>query len=137
MTAFVDTSAFYAAADRGDASHECAKAALAAQDVLVTSDHILVETWTLLRHRLGRTAAERFWAGVRAGAVAVEPVGTADLETAWTMGDAFAEQDFSIVDRTSFAVMLRLGVHRAVSLDDDFAIFRFGPRRDRAFEVLR
>lgn len=137
MTAFVDTSAFYAAADRGDASHERAKAALAVQDVLVTSDHVLVETWTLLRHRLGRAAAERFWAGVRAGAVAVEPVGTADLEAAWAMGEAFADQDFSIADRTGFAVMLRLGVHRAVSLDGDFAIFRFGPRRDRAFEVLR
>ena len=33
--------------------------------------------------------------------------------------------------------MRRLGVQRAVSLDDDFAIFRFGPRRERAFEVLR
>jgi hypothetical protein len=42
----------------------------------------------------------------------------------------------SIVDRTSFSVMLRLGVHRAASLDHDFAVFRFGPRRDRSFEVL-
>lgn len=137
MMAFVDTSALYAAADRGDMSHERAKAALAAQDALVTSHHVLVETWMLLRHRLGRAAAERFWAGIRSGAVAVEPVGTADLEAAWSMGEAFADQDFSIVDRTSFAVMLRLGVQRAVSLEDDFAIFRFGPRRERAFEVLR
>lgn len=64
-------------------------------------------------------------------------MGTVDLESAWAMGEAFADKDFSIVDRTSFAIMLRLGVHRAISLDDDFAIFRFGPRRDRAFEVLR
>ncbi len=33
--------------------------------------------------------------------------------------------------------MERLGVHRAVTFDDDFAVYRFGPRRDRAFEVLR
>jgi hypothetical protein len=26
---------------------------------------------------------------------------------------------------------------RAIGLGADFAIFRFGPRRDRAFEVLR
>lgn len=136
-TAFVDTSAFYAAADRGDASHDRARSLLSEQDALVTSDHVLVESWTLLHHRLGRAAAERFWAGIRSGAVAVEPVGTADLETAWAMGDAFADQDFSIVDRTSFAVMQRLGVHRAVSFDADFAVYRFGPRRDRAFEVLR
>jgi len=41
------------------------------------------------------------------------------------------------VDRTSFAVMRRLGLERAASLDDDFAIFRFGPNRRRAFTVVR
>jgi len=41
------------------------------------------------------------------------------------------------VDRTSFAVMERLGVHRAASFDDDFAVYRFGPRRSKAFEVVR
>lgn len=137
MTAFVDTSAFYAAADRGDASHERARIVLSGVDGLVTSDHVLVETWTLIRHRLGRPAAERFWAGIRAGAAMVELVGAADLEAAWAMGEDFADQDFSIVDRTSFAVMLRLGVHRAATFDDDFAVFRFGRRRERAFEVLR
>ncbi|MEJ7747656.1 MAG: hypothetical protein WKF56_00010 [Candidatus Limnocylindrales bacterium] len=40
------------------------------------------------------------------------------------------------MDRTSFAVMRRLGVHRAASFDSDFAVFRFGPRRDQAFEVI-
>jgi len=33
--------------------------------------------------------------------------------------------------------MHRLGVLRVASFDNDFAVFRFGPRRDRAFEVLR
>jgi predicted nucleic acid-binding protein len=41
------------------------------------------------------------------------------------------------VDRTSFAVMLRLGVHRVASFDDHFAVFRFGPGRRLAFEVVR
>lgn len=137
MTVYVDTSAFYAAADRGDRSHERARTLLSSGDDLLTSDHVLVESWTLLRHRLGRTAAERFWAGIRAGASAIETVGPADLETAWAIGQSFADQDFSLVDRTSFAVMQRLGVLRVTSFDDDFAVFRFGPRRDRAFEVLR
>jgi len=137
MTAFVDTSAFYAAADRGDVGHERAKELLAAQAGLVTSDHVLAETWTLLRHRLSRTAAMTFWSGLRAGVAAMEIVGAADLETAWSIGEAFPDQDFSLVDRTSFAVMQRIGVHRVVSFDDDFAIFRFGLRRERAFEILR
>lgn len=33
--------------------------------------------------------------------------------------------------------MERLGVHRAAPFDDDFAVYRFGPRRSRAFEVVR
>ena len=61
----------------------------------------------------------------------------ADLEVAWSIGQAFPDQDFSIVDRTSFAVMERLGVLRAASFDADFAVYRFGLRRERAFEILR
>lgn len=136
MTLFVDTSAFYAAADSGDRSHSRATEVLGGGDALLTTDHVLVESWILIRHRLGRGAAERFWSTVRGGASAVESVGPADLEAAWTIGERFPDQDFSIVDRTSFAVMERLGVHRAASFDRDFAVYRFGPGRRQAFEVL-
>jgi hypothetical protein len=71
----------------------------------VTTDHVLVETWFLLGHRLGPAAAERFWEALRAGAALVEPVGAADLEVAFSIGLDFPDQDFSIVDRTGFAVM--------------------------------
>lgn len=123
-------------ADRGDSVHQRAKAALRSGERFLTTDHILVETWTLLHVRLGRAVADRFWAGIRSGAAELEHVGPADLELAWAIGEAFPDQDFSIVDRTSFAVMQRLGIHRVVSFDSDFAIYRFGPRRERAFEVL-
>ena len=136
-TLFVDSSAWYAAADKNDRSHRRAVEILGAGDELLTSDHILVETWLLLRHRLGRPAAERFWGGLRAGAAELEPVGIADLEAAWAIGETFPDQDFSFVDRTSFALMLRLGIRRAASFDEDFAIFRFGRGRKEAFEVLR
>jgi len=135
VTLFVDSSAFYAAADRGDKSHTRATRLLGSGESLVTSDHVLVESWLLIHHRLGRSAAERYWAAVRGGAVAVEPIGAADLAAAWAIGQAFADQDFSIVDRTSFAVMERLGLVRAATFDSDFAVYRFGPRRERAFEI--
>lgn len=61
----------------------------------------------------------------------------ADLEAAWAVGQVFADQDFSLVDRTSFVVMERLGLARAASFDDHFAIYRYGRMRDRAFEILR
>ena len=137
MSIFVDTSMWYAAADSSDASNRRAKTILKADESLVTTDHILVETWTLLHHRLGRDAAERFWDGLRSGIADVEAVGMADLEAAWQMGLAWKDQDFSLVDRTSFAVMRRLGIERAASLDEHFAIFRFGPRNRHAFTVVR
>jgi len=137
MSLFVDTSVWYAAADSSDASNASAKIILAAGEPLVTSDHVLVETWTLLRYRMRRHAAERFWEGLRNGVATVEPVGMADLEAAWQIGLSYRDQDFSLVDRTSFALMCRLGIDRAASLDDDFAIFRFGSNRRRAFSIVR
>jgi len=137
MSLFVDTSIWYAAADSSDIDNAAAREILAAGEPLVTSDHVLIETWTLLRNRIGRSAADRFWHGLREGVAAVESVGAADLETAWQISASWRDQDFSIVDRTSFAVMRRLGIERAASLDDRFAVFRFGPGRRRAFTVVR
>lgn len=137
MSLFVDTSAWYAVADSGDRSNARAKAILSSGERLVTTDHVLVESWLLVRHRLGRTAALRFWEGLRGGAATIEVVGIADLEVAWTIRERFPDQDFSIVDLTSLATMQRLGVHRVASFDADFAVFRFGPGLRRAFTVLR
>lgn len=137
MSAFVDSSAFYASIDRSDSAHARATSLLDRDEQLVTSDHVLVESWLLLNARVGYVVAERFLDAMLTGAAVVEPVLKADLEAASETARAFPDQTFSIVDRTSFAVMERLGVKRAVSFDDDFAIYRYGPRRDRAFELLR
>ena len=134
---FVDSSAFYAAADEHDVDNARARGVLSAGEALVTTDHVLLETWALLRRRLGRAAAEAFWGGLRSGAAAVEAVLSSDLEVAWAIGQRFSDQDFSLADRSSFAVMHRLGLSRVATLDDDFAIYRYGPRGEKAFEVVR
>ncbi|MGH9334113.1 MAG: type II toxin-antitoxin system VapC family toxin, partial [Vicinamibacteria bacterium] len=113
MSLFVDTGVWYAAADSGDRSNRRAKELLTAREPLVTTDHVLVETWLLLRFRLHRAAAEQFWSGLRSGLAEIEPVSSADLHAAWVISESFPDQDFSIVDRTSFAVMQRIGVLRA------------------------
>jgi hypothetical protein len=66
MSLFVDTSIWYAAADSSDRSNARSKAILKSGETLVTSDHVLIETWICFaspqarpqscRAILGRTA---------------------------------------------------------------------------------
>ena len=64
MTSFVDTSFWFSVQDRLDRHHAAAAAlALAAShrhDRLVTSNHVVGETWTTVRRRLGHGAAVGF-----------------------------------------------------------------------------
>src|SRR5258707_14105254 len=116
MSLFVDTSIWYAAADSSDRNNARSKAILKSGETLVTSDHVLIETWTLLHHRLDRKAAERFWEGLRSGVAAIETVNLADLEIAWDIGVSLQDRDFSIVDRTRLSVVRRLLIAQAASL---------------------
>ena len=137
MSTFVDSSVWYASVDSSDAGNARAKNILRTNRPLVTSDHVLIETWALLRYRIRREIADRFWEGLRSGVATIEPVSAADLEAAWQIGLSYPDQDFSIVDRTSFAMMRRLGIEQAASFDGHFAIFRFGPNRRLAFTIVR
>ncbi|QAU39710.1 type II toxin-antitoxin system VapC family toxin [Bradyrhizobium guangdongense] len=137
MSIFVDTSVWFAAVAKRDRNNAVAKGILQAFPDPLMTDHVLAETWLLLRSRFNRNVAETFWDRVRGSAVRIEPVISADLETAWAIGTSFPDHDFSLVDRTSFAVMERLGITRAASFDDDFSIYRYGRARDRAFEIVR
>jgi uncharacterized protein len=137
LTIFIDTSVWFAAANIRDSYNTRAKQILETIDAALLTDYILIESWRLLNSRVHRQAAENFWLGIRRGVAELEKVNVADLEVAWAIGEAFPDQAFSIVDRTSFAVMERLGITRAASFDDHFAIYRYGRHRDRAFEVVR
>ncbi len=134
---FVDTGVWYAALDRGDVNHGGAVRTLGAGQRLVTTDYVLVETWRLAAHRLGFGVAERFWGSVRRGRARLEAVLPTDREVAWEIGRRYEDQRFSLVDRTSFAVMERLGLRRVAAFDNDFAVYRFGSGATDAFEVLR
>jgi uncharacterized protein len=137
LTLFVDSSVWFAATVARDHENARAIAILSRADEVMTTDHVLVETWLLLNSRYRRSAAEQFWNGLRRGGIRIETPTVGDLNTAWTIGEAFPDQDFSIVDRTSFAVMERLGITRAASLDAHFAIYRYGRDRNKAFEIVR
>ncbi len=133
---FVDTSAWYAAVDADDASHSRSTARLSEfAGTLVTSDHVLVETWYLVASRLGRSIAEQVIDGIRGGIARVESAQLVDFEAASTIYVQFPDQNFSIVDRTSWSVMRRLGLSEAIAFDVDFSVYRFGRARRQAFTV--
>ena len=133
----MDTSAWVSMADGAESSHGRVAAALRERrGRLVTADHVLQETWMVMKHRHDRFAAERLVNAIRKGIAQVEVSLLGDLEAAASIGAVFADQDFSLADRTSWAVMERLGVTEAVSLDHDFRVYRYGPGRRRAFNVV-
>jgi predicted nucleic acid-binding protein len=137
LSVFVDTSVWFAAANDRDQYNARARQLLPQLGGAILTDHVLIETWRLVNSRVHRQAAENFWWAIRGGAGQLEKVIAGDLEAAWAIGQAFPDQDFSIVDRTSFAVMERLGITKVASFDDHFAIYRYGRGREKAFELVR
>ncbi len=139
MNIFVDTSAFYGLADRNDRHHEQAQElynAHISSDRLYTSDLVLAETWLLIRGRLGRQPALQWWAGLRSGIVDVRYAHAVDFEAAWRIIQEYADQDFSLVDCLSFALMERLGIETAFAYDHHFEVYRYGARAERHFRLL-
>ena len=137
LRTFVDTGGFYALADRSDRHHLAARSALArrGRTEWITTDHVVVETWLLLRARLGYAAALRFWDDLGAGLATVAGLSSADLNAARGIAAAWRDQEFSFVDCTSFAFIERLGLTAALAFDAHFRVFRWGPGRRRKLRL--
>lgn len=125
---FVDTSAWFAYANRKDHDHATVRAVLAGfKGRLATSNFILDETVSLCLYRLGHTAAQRV------GAVLLDPdtvdlirITPEDEQAAWTLFRNRTDQHYSFTDCTSFALMRRLRIATALALDEDFRTEGFG-----------
>ena len=105
---------------------------------LTTTDHVLVETWAIARSRHSRTAADALLETILGRNLSEVLTATPDgIRMALRIGELFSDQDFSMVDRTSWAVMERHGIEEAVAFDADFAVYRYGPGLRRAFTVHR
>lgn len=136
MSILVDTGAWYAIADASDRHHEAAVAFYAeqaGQAEFVMTDLIVAETWALLSSHLGRPAALTFWETLRETRIPILTPDAADLEAAWRIVGAYADQAFSFVDCVSFALMERAGITEAFAFDNHFLVYRYGARRERAF----
>jgi predicted nucleic acid-binding protein len=120
-TIFVDTSAWYALANKKDINHSQAQQLLTESRRLVTTNFIIDETITLTRIRAGYRQAlsvgEQLWSGQLTSIVWVT---RDDEQAAWNLFKQYNDKTFSFTDCTSFAVMVRLGLTYAFTFDADF-----------------
>jgi predicted nucleic acid-binding protein len=119
---FVDTSAFFALADRSDRYHRTTVTFLQSNTrLLVTSNFIVCETLTLIRMRLGYAAAIQFGKRLRDESTTpvafIEPT---DEQEAWRIFQRYKDHRFSFVDCTSFAIMERMKLNTVLAFDEDF-----------------
>ena len=125
---FVDTSFWFALRRPRDSRHAMAQELLARQrgELLLTSNHVRGETWTLINRRVGHRAAVGFLDQVdRSPRLRIEHV-SESLETqALTWLRQRDDREFSFVDATSFALMRHLGLGEALAFDGDFAAAGF------------
>ncbi|MEI6243491.1 MAG: PIN domain-containing protein [Acidobacteriota bacterium] len=123
MSAFVDTSAFYAWLVRSETSHRRVAAVfqelLQARRPLWTTSFVVVETMSLLQQRVGLNAARGFDEDVLP-AIHVRWVDDAlyrrGAEWLWRED----RRQLSLVDCVSFAFMKQQGLTTAVAVDPHF-----------------
>ena len=127
---FIDTSGFFALLSAADPAHVRAREQMArlaqARRRTVTTDHVLDETFTLLKVRGLAHRCPAFEQTVRT---------SRSLRVSWTEPAAFSaatalflrrlDQGFSMTDCVSFTVMGREGLLEALTTDHHFQIAGF------------
>lgn len=130
MTTFVDTSAWFMVASSGSIRHAAASRTLRSlvksRERLLTTSFVLGELHRLTLIKLHRRAAiEAVGRIMSTPRVDVIHPDAEDLNEGLAMLERFSDQDFTLTDAISFAVMQRLGVRRAFAYDRDFAVAGF------------
>lgn len=88
---------------------------------IVVSNHVVGETWTLLRRRSSHAAAVGFLDRLqRLVNVDLVHVDEATEGEAWRWLRRHDEREYSSVDATSFALMRRRRIREALAFDGDF-----------------
>jgi uncharacterized protein len=124
---FADTSFWIALQERRDRNHDtAARLALGQTGRVIVSNHVVGETWTLLRRRAGLRAATGFLDRLaRLPNVSTVHVDPETEEEALRWLRSHDEREYSFVDATSFALMRRRRIREALAFDGDFAAAGF------------
>jgi len=124
---FVDTSFWVALQLARDTHHGSARSLWQERvSSLLTTNHVVGETWTFLRRRAGHAAAARFVDAIqKSPRVVVQHLDESLEKEAWDWLRRHREREYSFVDGTSFAVMRRLRLTEALAFDGDFTAAGF------------
>ena len=124
---FADTSFWFSLQQRRDRHHEGARALAGAEaGRVLTSNHVVGETWTLMRRRAGHSAAVGFLDILnKLPNVEVARVDAKVEADAWRWLRRHDERSYSFVDATSFALMRKRRIREALAFDGDFAAAGF------------
>ncbi len=124
---FVDTSAWFAYANRKDPEHERVREIMHTfPGRLVTTNYIFDETVSLCLYRLGHDVACMVGSALlNPDEVDMARVTNEDERLAWDLFCQRTDQDYSFTDCTSFTLMRRLGLDTALALDVDFVTEKF------------
>jgi predicted nucleic acid-binding protein len=130
LTAFGDTSAWYALLSASDTEHGAAlrrfHRLVGERRQILTTNYVVGEAYTLLRGRLGSRTALSFLEHVRSDPFVRRVRVSAEWEEeAERLLAQYQDQQFSYVDATSFVTMRRLGIQEALAFDRDFVIAGF------------
>ncbi len=124
---FSDTGFFYALHDPNDKWHAPCVALLSQVQrhgyILVTTNLVIAETHALLLHRKGRAIALA-WLDNIEHIAQIERATKADEIRAKEILRQYLDQDFTFTDAISFAVIERLGLRVALSVDRHFEAFK-------------
>ena len=124
---FVDTGFFFALASEKDPDH--ARVLEVWQgfrgrrlpELLVTTNHVVMECITLTRVRIGHQAAvvmgERLYSEKMAR---IHRAAAEDESAAFEYLKKHRDKEYSAVDCLSFVIMDKLGISEALAVDDDF-----------------
>ena len=127
---FVDTGAWFAFIDKTDYLHPRAikhfKHINAKNSRLYTSNLVIHETITLLARRLTKKIAIDFIKRIYPDeSINIMPVDFNTEQEALKTFIKYADQDFTVVDCTSFVLMQENGIKRAFTFDKHFKTMKF------------
>ena len=141
---FLDTGFLLALFSKEDLSHKRARQVIEGYqdrplaDLVLTTNHVVAETITLVRARSHRDPKVRHRIAVEVGRQLfaghfgrIHQASDEEEQSAFALVEQHADKNYSFVDCLSFAIMKKLGITEAWGVDSDFIhhgfIVRPGP----------